>query len=213
MPRYYPVFLDLQGKQAVVIGGGEIAERKIHGLVPCGARITLVSPELTPELERLAAEGTVTVHRRTYQPGDMKGAAIAVVGTDDPEVNHQAAEEARREGVLVNTVDDVAYCDYIAPALVQRGDLTVAISTHGKSPAMARRMREELERLITNEYADLLQVLENVRARLRRERVYPSPDCWQEHIDDGLRAMVRRGELEQAQERLARDLTRATARG
>lgn len=209
MPRYYPVFLNLSGKRAVVIGGGAVTERKVATLLACGAQVTLISPELTPELERLVLEGAITARRRSYVPGDVKDAYIAVVGTDDLEVNHQAANEARQERVLVNTVDDVAYCDFIAPAIVQQGDLTLAISTNGKSPAMARRIREELEAYLTPDYADLLAVLEKVRIKLRRLQIAPGPDRWQEHIDEELRDMVRQRKLQEAEAHLLADLTRA----
>lgn len=212
MPKYYPVFLNLAGKHAVVICGGREAERKVEGLLASGAKVTLINPKLTSVLERLEREGAITVHRRSYVPGDMKGVYLAVVGTEDRELNHRAADEARSEQALVNTVDDVPYCDFVAPALVQRGDLTVAISTNGKSPAMARRMREELEAYLTPDYADLLNVLERVRTRLLRRKVRPRPDSWQEQIDAELRELVRRGDTQQAQEHLYRDLVRAAAK-
>ena len=202
MPRYYPVFLNLEGKRAVIICGGREAERKIPPLLACGAQVTLISPTLTPQLEDLARDGAVTVCRRTYTPGDMKGAYLAIVGTEDVGINHEAASEARREGVLVNTVDDIPYCDFAAPAVVQQGDLTVAISTNGKSPAMARRMREELESYLTPDYADLLNVMAKVRITLLRQRIRPRPDRWQEHIDAELRDLIKQGDLQMAQDYL-----------
>ncbi|MBI2886314.1 MAG: bifunctional precorrin-2 dehydrogenase/sirohydrochlorin ferrochelatase [Chloroflexi bacterium] len=211
MPKYYPVFLNLAGKPAVVLCGGREAERKVAGLLASGARVTLINPELTPELERLAGEGAIAVERRGYLSGDLRGAYLAIVGTEDRELNHRAATEARQEGALVNTVDDVPYCDFIAPATIERGDLTVAVSTNGKSPAMARRMREELEAYLTPDYGDLLQVLERVRSRLLRRKVRPRPDAWQEGMDPAFRALVRQGALSEAQERLFQDLVRAAA--
>ena len=202
MPRYYPVFLNLEGKRAVIICSGQEAERKIPLLLACGAQVTLISPTLTPQLEDLARDGAVTVCRRTYTPGDMKGAYLAIVGTADVALNHEAASEARREGVLVNTVDDIPYCDFAAPAVVQQGDLTVAISTNGKSPAMARRMREELESYLTPDYADLLNVMAKVRITLLRQRIRPRPDRWQEHIDAELRDLIKQGDLQMAQDYL-----------
>ncbi|HLC30367.1 MAG TPA: bifunctional precorrin-2 dehydrogenase/sirohydrochlorin ferrochelatase, partial [Dehalococcoidia bacterium] len=154
------------------------------------------------QLEDLARDGAVTVCRRTYTPGDMKGAYLAIVGTEDVGINHEAASEARREGVLVNTVDDIPYCDFAAPAVVQQGDLTVAISTNGKSPAMARRMREELESYLTPDYADLLNVMAKVRITLLRQRIRPRPDRWQEHIDAELRDLIKQGDLQMAQDYL-----------
>ena len=145
MAVYYPAFLDLAGKKVVVVGGGVVAERKIMTLLACGAAVTLISPQLTARLERLAQQGTILVRRRSYAPGDMEGAYLAVVGSNDSAVNRQAAEEGRRVGALVNTVDNLAYCDFIAPAVVERGGFILAISTNGKSPAMARLVRQELQ--------------------------------------------------------------------
>lgn len=207
MSRYYPAFLDLQGKQAVVIGGGPVAARKVNSLLPTGAQVTVISPDLTPELARLSERRSVEVLRRGYTPGDLRGAYLAVIATDDPDLNRQAAVEARAEGVLVNTVDDVAYCDFIAPAVVQQGDITLAVSTNGKSPAMARFLREQLELFLSPDYGDLLEVLEKVRKELRRRKVRVPAERWQKHIGDGLRELVRAGRLAEAEQQLLDDLT------
>ena len=210
MPSYYPVYLDLDGKTAVVIGGGVVAERKVESLLAAGAAVTVISPQFTPGLEELAGAAKIQVLRRRYQAGDLAGAFVAIVGTDDTAVNRAAASEARAERVLVNTVDDVAYCDFIAPAVVRQGDITLAISTNGKSPSMARLLRETLESYLTPEYAHLLTVLQNVRLRLRHGGLRPTPEQWQEQIDEPLRALVRQGALVDAEDRLFRGLAAAT---
>lgn len=212
MPSYYPVYLDLEGRRAVVIGGGVIAERKVEGLLAAGAAVTVISPQVTPGIDRLATQAQVTVCRRRYESGDLAGAFIAVVGTDDTEVNRSAALEARAAGVLVNTVDDVAYCDFIAPAVVRQGDITLAISTNGKSPSMARLLRETLEAYLTPDYAHLLTVLQRVRQRLRAAGLKPGPDQWQAQIDSELRTLVQSGSLVEAQERLFQRLVAACHR-
>jgi precorrin-2 dehydrogenase/sirohydrochlorin ferrochelatase len=204
--------LDLEGRRAVVIGGGVIAERKVDGLLAAGAAITVISPEVTQGIERLAEQGRATVILRRYEPGDLAGAFIAVVGTDDTGVNRSAALEARATGVLVNTVDDVDYCDFIAPAVVRQGDITLAISTNGKSPSMARLLRETLEAYLTPDYAHLLTVLQQVRMRLRAAGLKPGPDQWQTQIDGDLRTLVQTGALEQAEERLFQGLVAACQR-
>ncbi|MBI4496573.1 MAG: bifunctional precorrin-2 dehydrogenase/sirohydrochlorin ferrochelatase [Chloroflexi bacterium] len=207
MPQYYPAFLDLQGKPVVIIGGGEVCEGKIPNLLECGATITLVAPAVTERIREWAHTGQITWIPREYQAGDLANAWIAVVGTDDPAVNQRAADEARARRILVNTVDDVKNCDFIAPAVVRRGELVLAISTGGGSPAMARYLREELQRTFPPEYAQLLQVLSDARTEVRRRGLRPSPERWQECIDDELKALVRAGALEEATARLVRMLS------
>lgn len=203
MSRYYPAFLDLRDKPVVVIGGGDVAERKVAALLPTGARVTVISPVLTAGLRGLDIE----VRQRPYAPGDLCGAYLAVIATDDTDLNRRAAQEARAERVLVNTVDDVDYCDFIAPAVVQQGDITLAVSTNGKSPAFARFLREQLESFVTPEFGDLLEVLEKVRRELRRRKVRVAAERWHEHIDNGLRDLVWAGRLKEAKERLLANLT------
>jgi precorrin-2 dehydrogenase/sirohydrochlorin ferrochelatase len=167
--RYYPLFVRLDGRACVVIGGGEVAERKVRGLLRAGARVTLVSPAATPALEEFAAAGDIGIHRRRYRRGDLQGAFLAYAATDDEAVNGEIAGEAEREGVLLNVVDRPAFCSFTVPAVVERGDLVIATSTGGASPMMARRIREELERQFGPEYARALEILRGVRERLGRE--------------------------------------------
>ena len=202
MSTYYPVYLDLTGKPVVVIGGGQIAERKVLVLLESDARVTVVSPELTDGLASLAESGRIQSVRRAYRHGDLAGAFLAIIGTDDSATNQEAAAEARAAHVLVNAVDDIANCDFIAPAVIRRGDLTVALSTNGKSPAMARWARQELESVLTPEYGDLLKVLEHVRIELRRKNLRVDPERWQTHIDATIRSLVHHGKLKEAEERL-----------
>ncbi len=206
MDVYYPIFLTITGKRCVVIGGGKIAEGKVDKLLECGAVVTVVSPAMTDKMTERANRNEFTYIKRTYEKGDIKGVYLALVATDDNNVNQAAADEARELGVLVNTADDVKNCDFIAPAIVQRGDLTIAVSTAGRSPAMARRVREELEEIFTAEYADLLTVLAEARIIVRRKGLRPDPDEWQRAIDDELKSLVRRGELEAAKDRLVSTL-------
>ena len=134
MSRYYPAYLDLAGRRAVVIGGGDVAERKIAQLLASGADVTLVSPGATQEVARLAADGAVRWIRRAYAPGDLAGAWIAVAATDDEAVNRAVHAEAERERTLLNVVDRTELCGFIAPSIVERGPVTFAISTAGASP-------------------------------------------------------------------------------
>jgi precorrin-2 dehydrogenase / sirohydrochlorin ferrochelatase len=167
--KFYPIFVRLQERPCVVIGGGEVAERKVTGLLGAGARVAVVSPELTPELERLARAGEIQHRPRRYRRGDLAGAFLAYAATDDHAVNADIAAEAENQGVLLNAVDKPAFCNFIVPAVVERGDLVIATSTSGSSPMMARRIREELEGRFGPEYADALEILGALRRRLAAE--------------------------------------------
>ena len=163
----HPIFLDLSGRPVVVIGGGAVAERKIESLLAAGARITVVSPEVTPAIEAWAAGGSLTLELRPYRAGDLAGVRLAYAATSDPEVNQAVRDEARAEGVWLNAVDQPALCDFITPATVRRGDLTLAVSTNGRCPALAKQIREDLERTYGPEYADALEQLGELRDRAK----------------------------------------------
>ena len=206
MPRYYPAFLDLRDKPVVIIGGGHETEGKIPTLLGCGAQITIVAPEVGPETQDLAKAGQLTWLSREYQTGDLTAAWIAIVGSPDRDLNHRAADEARARRIMVNTVDDIPYCDFIAPAVIRRGDLTVAISTGGGSPAMARYARQELQHLIPEEWGGVLKALADARSVIRSRGLRPDSERWQECIDDELLALIRAGATEAATQRLIRML-------
>ncbi len=202
MPPYYPVFLDLKGRECVIVGGGEIAERKIAGLLECGAVITMVSPQVTPGIRAHADAGDIRWEARQYVDGDLKGAFLAIASTDDEDVNRAVHEEASREGIVLNVVDRTALCSFIAPAVVRRGEVTVALSTGGASPALARKLRETLEQSEVLEYASLAGILSSARAEIKRLGVAVHPDRWQECIDDELLALVQGGRSDEALARL-----------
>ncbi len=165
---FYPVSLNLKGKRAVIIGGGEVAERKAVSLLETGAQIVLVSPEVTPRLASMATAKRIEFRQRAYTSGDCAGAALVLSATDDPAVSRAVWEEASAAGILVNTADQPALCDFILPAVVRRGDLTVAISTGGASPALAARLRAKLSRALGPEYAELLEILAAARPEIQR---------------------------------------------
>jgi precorrin-2 dehydrogenase/sirohydrochlorin ferrochelatase len=145
VPAYYPIFLDLTQRRCLVVGGGPVAERKVHGLLEAGAQVWVVSPALTDALGAWAADGALTHLPRTFQDDDVEDCALVIAATDRGEVNGHVAGTARRHGVLVNVVDTPEACDFIAPAVVRRGALQIAISTGGKSPMLAKRLREGLD--------------------------------------------------------------------
>jgi precorrin-2 dehydrogenase/sirohydrochlorin ferrochelatase len=165
----FPAFLDLEGRRAVVVGGGGVAERKVRALADCGARVTVISPEVTSGLASLVSEGEVAHEARAYRAGDLDGAAIAFVAVDDPETSARAAEDARAARIPVNVVDRPGACDFIVPSVLRRGPLAIAVSTGGASPAWARRLRKRLEAEIGPEWERLMDALAAVRARLMEE--------------------------------------------
>jgi len=159
--RYYPVFLNLQGKRCVVIGGGEVAERKVLALLDAGAAVTVISPELTERLAGLKRAGRIEHAERRYQDGDLDGAFVVIAATSDMDVNRKVSKEAGN--IPVNVVDVPDLCTFIVPSVIKRGDLTIAVSTSGASPALSRSIREELEEFYTEEFGVFLQYLAGVR--------------------------------------------------
>jgi precorrin-2 dehydrogenase / sirohydrochlorin ferrochelatase len=162
--RYYPVNLKIADRPCLVIGGGRVAERKIMGLLACGARVTVVSPELTPGLAALHREERIAWHNRPYRQGDLAGAFLVIAATDDKPTQDAIQQEADRDNILLNIADVPRRCNFILPSILSRGDLTIAVSTGGKSPALAKQVREELEERFGPEYAIYLDLLGVLRA-------------------------------------------------
>jgi len=167
VPVYYPMFVDLTRRRCLIVGGGPVAERKAQGLLEAEARVVVVSPTLTEHLQRWALDGLITYVPRTFEDGDVGGCALIIAATDRGTVNTHVARVARRRGIWVNVVDTPGECDFIAPAVVRRGALQLAISTGGKSPMLAKRLREGFETAIGPEYGELADVLGAMRAAAR----------------------------------------------
>ena len=178
MPNTYAAFLMLQGRKCVVVGAGDVGERKIDGLLESGADVVVIGPDATPGVRAYARDGRIVWVDRPYATGDLDGAFLAIAATDDREVNKRVAEEASDRRVLLNVVDDPALCTFTAPALLKRGDLTVAISTNGKSPAMARKVREDLEAHFPDNYGDLVAAAAAARDALREEGRQITGEVW-----------------------------------
>jgi precorrin-2 dehydrogenase/sirohydrochlorin ferrochelatase len=192
---YFPVFLNIERKKC----GGQVAFRKVRMLLDCGASVTVVSPVLHPELSELADKKSIQVKRRSYKPGDLKGAIIVVAATDLKKVNHKVAMEAGRVGALVNVVDDPEPSDFIVPSILRRGDLTITISTGGMSPALARKIRTRLEESFGEEYALLVSLVEEVRSTLMRKGIRMNAEKWQDALDLNLLThLVRTGQKQKA---------------
>jgi precorrin-2 dehydrogenase/sirohydrochlorin ferrochelatase len=165
---YYPIFVDLARRLAVVIGGGAVAERKVETLLRYDADVRVITPDATPRLEQLAGEGRVALERRGYVRGDLAGAFLVVCATDSTEVNRAVFEEARVVGCLVNVVDVPELCNFIVPSVVQRGPLQIAISTAGAAPAVAKRLRKRLEDEFGPEWEAYTRLLGEVRVLVMR---------------------------------------------
>ena len=155
----YPIFLDLSGRRCVVVGGGEVANRKARKLLQARARVVVISPELGAEIESVAVE----LHRRPYREGDLEGAWLAFAATNSREVNAAVAREARARGVPVNVADRPSEGDFALPSTLRRGRLQVAVSTGGASPTLARRIRGELEEAFGPEWAGIVERLNAAR--------------------------------------------------
>ena len=203
---YYPVFLELQDRPCLVIGGGREGQRKAEGLLAAGARVTVLAPKLTRELQRMLASGEIDCAQREYREGDLNGYQLVVVATNDGAVNAQVAAEGKQRGVWVNAVDDPANCDFILPSIIRRGAITIAASTGGGSPALARRLREELEAYLTEEMPALADLLSEVRSDLRSRGIVPDPEVWQGAIDEELRVLLAQRKYRQAKARLLTSL-------
>jgi len=167
--RYYPLFLDIFRRRCVVVGGGKVAERKIERLLACGARVEVVGKILTPALAALKVNGRIVHHETDYEEALIRGAFLVIGATDNDVVNGRIAGDARALGILVNIVDEPARCDFILPSVVERGDLSIAVSTGGKSPALAKKLRMELDALYGPEYAILLEIMGKLREKMIAE--------------------------------------------
>lgn len=157
--KYFPVNLDIVGRQCTVVGGGQVATRKVDYLLACGGQVRVISPDLTAELHKLYRDDRVVWLPRAYEKGDLHNSFLVIAATDDEQVQADVFSEAEENGQLINVADVPARCNFILPATVTRGDLTISISTAGKSPALARKIRQNLEELIGPEYGGLVEIM------------------------------------------------------
>ena len=166
---YYPIFLDLSGKRCVVVGGGRIAERKCSTLIKTGARITVISPAITKRLAGYREKGLIRHIPRGYKSCDVKTAFIVIAATDSGETNEKVSKDVLAAGKLLNVVDVPSRCNFIVPSVLRRGLLTIAISTGGASPALAKAIRKELQKLYGREYSGYLDRLRDIRLKVMKE--------------------------------------------
>ena len=208
MPKqfpYYPIFLDIENRNVVIIGGGEVCARKAETMMRYGAKVTIVSPELTPEIERWAGNGQLAIHRKRYDTADIEDAHIVIASTDDTSVNERVAADARALRIPVNVVDVTHLCEFIVPAIIEKDGIQIAISTGGKSPALARTLKEDLNRTVGAEYSEINHLLGSLRDSAKAK--LPT-DVDRKHFFDGI---IARGVLDLLREGKRNDAYRLIA--
>ncbi len=161
--RYYPICLDVKGKKCVIVGGGEVSARKITFLLNCGANIVVISPEINEGINTFVQGKSIEWIERGYKSHDLEGAFFVIVATDDHGLNKQISQEARDKGMLVNVADSAEDSTFILPAVLSRGSLSIAVSTEGKSPALAKKIRDELSIMFGKEYMRFVDLLGSLR--------------------------------------------------
>ncbi len=194
--RYYPAMLDIQGKPCLVVGGGAVGSRKVKTLVECGAKVTVVSPEADPSLQKLADEGAIQLKLVGYEAKDLDGMFMVIGATDDEALNERISQDACGRNLLCNIADRPKVCNFILPSIVRQGDLLIAVSTCGKSPAFAKTMRKRLESQFGPEYGIFLDLMGAIRQRLLAQSHAPEEHkpLFNQLIEGGLLDMLAREE-------------------
>ena len=203
---YYPIFIDVENRDVVIVGGGAVCARKAETMMRYGANVTVVAPEVTDEIAKWAKSGRLQVKRKEYEEADLDGASIVIASTDDESINGRVARDCRRRKIPVNVVDVTHLCEFIVPAIVEQGSVQLAVSTGGKSPALARTLKEDLQKFVGPEYAEINDLLGTLRPSAKK--VLPT-DVDRKRFFDGIIAlgvvdMVRSGKRRQAYEAIAR---------
>ena len=198
-PYQYPVNLMLEGRPCLVVGGGAVALRKVEGLLACGADVTVVAPSVDGRLRALPG---VTFEERTYRRGEVSGYRLAIAATDSPEANAAVFHDGEEAGVWVNGADDPANCSFTLPSVLRRGALMVTVSTAGRSPALARWLRQRLEAEIGPEFEVLLDLLASERDLLRAEGRSTEGPGWQNALDSDMLGLIRTGDITSARQQL-----------
>ncbi len=186
-PPRYPLYLDLAGRPCLVVGAGAVAERKVAGLLACGARVTMVAPDATPGLAARAGAGELVWHRRGFEPGDVDGTVLAFAATSDPTVNRRVRDAARTRGVWVNVADDPGGSGFHVPAVVRRGAVSVAVATGGASPALAAWVRDRVAEAVPSAVGEVAALARQLRDMARHRVLGPL-------LADGLVQDLERGD-------------------
>jgi precorrin-2 dehydrogenase/sirohydrochlorin ferrochelatase len=191
--KYYPVNLDIKNRDCLVVGGGAVGTRKVNTLLECGARVTVVSPGPTSRLKNLATAGSIVLKERPYRSHDINSMFLVIGATDDEGLNRQISRDAESANTLCNIADRPEVCNFILPAIISRGDLMITISTSGKSPALAKKLRQQLESRFGEEYADFLRLMGAIRGQLLSQAHEPEAhkDLFNQLIDRDLIGMIK----------------------
>jgi precorrin-2 dehydrogenase/sirohydrochlorin ferrochelatase len=197
--KYYPVHLDINNRKVLVVGGGSVGTRKVKTLLDCGARVTVVSPEVSRQLRELAASGDIKLAERSYQSEDLNGVFVVIGATDDETLNQQISSDADRLNTLCNIADRPEVCNFILPSIVQRNDLVITISTSGQSPALAKKLRKALENQFGEEYGTLLQLMGAIRKKLLQQAHKPEAHkpLFEQLINSDLIVIIQAGKTEE----------------
>jgi precorrin-2 dehydrogenase / sirohydrochlorin ferrochelatase len=171
--KYYPINLDIRDRDCLVVGGGRVGTRKVEALMECGGRVTVVSTAASDPIHNFSRTGAVTLKLRPYRAADMDHCFLVIAATNNETLNRQIHQDANRLNKLCNVADRPEICNFILPAVVRRGDLVIAVSTSGKSPAFAKKMRKELEQRYGEEYEEFLDLMGAIRKRLLSEKHEP----------------------------------------
>jgi precorrin-2 dehydrogenase/sirohydrochlorin ferrochelatase len=206
--RYYPVCLDIQNRKCLVVGGGHVGTRKVQTLLACGARVTVVSPEVTADLAEAARQERIELRRRAYRTSDMEGAFLVIGATNNETLNRQVHKDAEKAGRLCNIADQPHLCNFVLPALACQGDLIIAISTSGRSPAFAKHLRRRLQARFGPEYGRFLDLMGAVRNRLLAAEHAPEAHkpLFEQLIQSGLVDMIRDDDIDGINQVLSRVL-------
>ena len=191
--RYYPVHLDIQNRNCLVVGGGSVGTRKVATLLDCGAKVTVISPVVSQQLRDFALSGLIKLRERSYQSGDLDGMFLVIGATDDEGLNRKISSDAEHLNTLCNIADRPEVCNFILPAIVQREDLVITVSTSGQSPALAKQLRQTLESQFGQEYGVFLKLMGAVRKRLLSQTHEPEAHkhLFEQLIAADLIAMIR----------------------
>ena len=191
--RYYPVHLDIQNRECLVVGGGAVGTRKVNSLLKCGAKVTVVSPSISQQLKELNPSHAIRLKERPYHPGDLDGMFLVIGATNDEALNRQISKDADRLNTLCNIADRPEVCNFILPSIVQRDDLVITISTSGKSPALAKKLRKLLETQFGEEYGDFLNLMGAIRKKLLSQAHEPEAhkQLFEQLINSDLISLIR----------------------
>ena len=196
--RYYPIHLDIQDRNCLVVGGGGVGTRKVKTLLKCGAKVTVVSPEISDRLQNLAQSARLTLKPRPYRTEDIEGMFLVIGASDDETLNRQISSDAERRNTLCNIADRPEKCNFILPSILRRDDLVITVSTSGRSPALAKKLRKNLERRFGPEYGDFLKLMGAIRSKLLSQAHEPEvhKPLFEQLIDSNLIALIQEGNTE-----------------